>query len=336
MSSLPHPLLTQHFDNKEIAFAKIDQEIAALRESTRALLAFRNTYTVTYRLPPEVLTRILSFVRHVPRREGYYGNLKPLQWITVTHVSQHWRNVAVGSPGLWTCISSSYQKAVVEEWLQRSKDAALLIDWYGTPSLDPQFVSTSLSRIRDLTLDVTASAWNALVHHLNSPAPLLEFLRIRAGDVSPGYSSTSPIPESIFAGMTPRLQRLELIGGTFDLNSPLFTDLTSLELWNPVQKFTATNLLNTLHKLPGLTSLSLLDVLQQGAILATPNPDVVTLPFLKSLSTKGGSFNQDLDFLSHLSFPADTTLYFQSHAQTGDAVTALSHFLAVNKAIRQP
>ncbi|TFK63445.1 hypothetical protein BDN72DRAFT_963916 [Pluteus cervinus] len=326
-----HPILTQHFDSSDVAFAQIEKEIAALQEGIRALLGFRNTFTPTYRLPPEILTRVFSFVRYVPQVDESQAKKKLLRWIAVTHVSQHWRNVAIGSPSLWSCICSSYPKRIAEEWLQRSKDAALSFNWQGTPSLDPQLVSTSLFRTRDLALDLTLNGWKTLLPLLTPSAPLLESLIISFTNNPP----PSPIPENLFSGITPRLRHLELRGCNIDINSSLFMDLTSLELRKPRHKFPTTDVLNILSKLPRLVSVVLCSVLDQSADLASPNVDIVALNSLKLLYIQGESFDRDLDLLSHLSFPTNSTVYFYSNSWKGDVVTALSDFLSVHKAVRQ-
>ncbi|TFK60896.1 hypothetical protein BDN72DRAFT_850189 [Pluteus cervinus] len=96
-----HPILRQHFDTSDIAFAKIDHEVATLQESIRVLYAFRNTFTPVYRLPPEILARVFSFVQALPERAkheiGYYRGIF-VRWLNVTRVSHHWRNIAIGSP----------------------------------------------------------------------------------------------------------------------------------------------------------------------------------------------------------------------------------------------
>ncbi|TFK63451.1 hypothetical protein BDN72DRAFT_775890, partial [Pluteus cervinus] len=115
--------MTEQFDTSEAAFAKIDQGIVALRESIRTLHAFRNTFTPVYRLPPEVLARMFYFVQQVPKQERF--SRKNLKWIVVTHVSQHWRDAAIGCPTLWSHISSAYPKLVAHELLHRSKAAPL-------------------------------------------------------------------------------------------------------------------------------------------------------------------------------------------------------------------
>ncbi|TFK59293.1 hypothetical protein BDN72DRAFT_865271, partial [Pluteus cervinus] len=133
-----HPIFTQHFDTNDIALAKIDHEIAILRESIRVLHAFRNTFTPVYSLPPEILTRIFSFMEDVPsipaeRRALVRRRARPFVpfgWQIAIRVSQHWRNVALGSPSLWAHISSVYPKRITEELLKLSKAVPLTMQWH--------------------------------------------------------------------------------------------------------------------------------------------------------------------------------------------------------------
>ncbi|TFK60889.1 hypothetical protein BDN72DRAFT_965470 [Pluteus cervinus] len=332
-----HPILTQHFDSSDVAFAQIEKEIATLQEGIRALLAFRNTFTPTYRLPPEILTRVFSFVRHVPKHNEREPNLQKLvQWITVTHVSQHWRNVAVGSPSLWSFICNSYPKHITQEWLRRAKDASLSLYWHQTPLSDPELVSRSLFRTCHLSLDLASIPWNSLLPHLTSPAPLLESLAIA---ISYGHPKPSAIPDNIFSGTTPHLRRLQLQGCTIDIRcSSLFRDLTWLEIWDPVQKFDTTDVLEVLRKLPRLLFIILCGVLDNSAALVSPDFGIVALNSLGSLSIHGESFDKHLDILSHLSIPTSSTVFFHascSHRQKGDVVTALFDFLSVHQSARQ-
>ncbi|TFK60891.1 hypothetical protein BDN72DRAFT_850182 [Pluteus cervinus] len=330
-----HPILTQHFDISEVAFAKIDKELAALRESIRALHAFRNTFTPIHRLPPEVLTRVFFFVQSAQTIVPYYGNRAAisLSWVAVTRVSRHWREVAIRSPSLWSHISSNYPKCVVQEWLQRSKAAPLSVDLRHSSPEEAQLVAASLSRIRELKLELNFSCWNRLSPNLSSPAPFLESLTIIIPD---NLQPTSTISESTFAGVTPRLRNLELTGCSVDINSSLFADLTALKLRNPPQKFSATDLLTVLRKLPRLTSLVLCDVLHIGAGPVSSNVESFALSSLESVSIRGWSFLQDLDILAHLSFPAKTIVDFHSDTQLGDPASALLDFLTVHKSSRQP
>ncbi|TFK63448.1 hypothetical protein BDN72DRAFT_847614 [Pluteus cervinus] len=329
-----HPILTQHFDTNEVAFAKIDKEISTYQENIRVLNAFRNTFTPIYRLPPEVLTRIFSFTREFPKPHIYHGTAPFTPWLIVTRVSQHWRNVSFGSPGLWSYISSAFHKRVGQECLRLSKEAPLAIDlrYIAAHEVD-QLVNPSLFRIRELKLGLTSNAWNGFSPNLvSTPAPLLEHLSIFITDTS----SPVMIPDMIFAGSTPRLRHLVLSGCSFDISSPLLTDLTVLELRKPPQKISTVDILTTLQTLPCLTSLVLANVLQTGVPPVSSDLDIVSLSALESLSIVGQSFVQDLDTLSHLSFPATTTLQLHSDAGTreGQAITALSDFLSVHKTAR--
>ncbi|TFK60890.1 hypothetical protein BDN72DRAFT_850181 [Pluteus cervinus] len=324
MPSTPlHAILTQHFDTSDVAFTKIDGEIASLQENIRALLAFRNTFTLTYRLPPEVLTRI--FLQCTSWPDQY----KALRWIGITHVSQHWRNVAIGSPRLWSWISNSYPKPIAEE-------APLFLHWRGKSSLGPQFINPSLFRSQSLTFDLESAHWIEL-SVLTSPAPLLDsFCIMRDGPSHNRNAPTVTISDNLFAGITPRLRHLELSGCSFDINSFLFKGLTSLKLENPRRKFLAADLLNTLRGLPHLTSLTLSGVDLNDAVPPSPNLEVVTLSSLESLCICGKSLNQQLHILSHLYIPANSSLHFYSETKTGDAFAALFDFLSANKAARQP
>ncbi|TFK64874.1 hypothetical protein BDN72DRAFT_222629 [Pluteus cervinus] len=165
----PHPILKQHFDSSAVAFTKIDEEIAILQESIRALHAFRNTFTPVYSLPPEVLSRIFSLVRHATSWDMSDKSSTSFKWPVLTSVSQHWRNVAIGSPDLWTHLSNSYPKHVFQEWLQRSKGTPLSIDLYRISPSFAEFITASLPRIRELTFKLSATSWNGLLHSLSFP-----------------------------------------------------------------------------------------------------------------------------------------------------------------------
>ncbi|TFK64879.1 hypothetical protein BDN72DRAFT_846207 [Pluteus cervinus] len=329
---LPHPILQQQFGSSQVAFTQIDKEIAVLREGIRALHAFRNTFTPVYRLPPEILARIFSFFQHAQRHGTENSSRISLHWVVVMRVSQHWRDVAIGSPNLWSHISSSYPKRITQEWLRRSKGASLSINLRHISSLPSEFFSTSLSRIREMTLEFSSSTWRKLLPKLTSTAPLLEYLSILISDST---TEDPPITNSVFVGATPRLRHLELVGCSVDISSSLFKDLTTLYLNSPPLKLSITDLLTALHNLSSLTSLSLIHVLQSGGIRASGDIDAINLPFLKSLTISGHSFVQDLDILSHLSFPINSTLRFHSEASSGGAIPLLLDFLNVHKSSRQ-
>ncbi|TFK60897.1 hypothetical protein BDN72DRAFT_494245 [Pluteus cervinus] len=141
----------------------------------------------------------------------------------------------------------------------------------------------------------------------------------------------------MFAGITPRLRCLVLGWGcSLDINSAFFKDVTVLKIRYPSQQMATTDLLTVIRKLPLLISLTIVKVLPHDTTALSSDHDVIALPYLKSLSISGRSLVQDLDILGHLSFPASTNLFFHSDIQTIDAISALSHFLRVQKAARHP
>ncbi|TFK67957.1 hypothetical protein BDN72DRAFT_842448 [Pluteus cervinus] len=303
----PSHILAQNFDTNDLAFKKIDEKIAALQENIRSLNAFRNTFTPSYHLPPEILTYIFSLFEKDPilplRRRIRRGGISiQFTWLVATRVSQHWRNVALGSPGLWAYISNSYPKRVIEELLQRSKAAPLSVHLNHGRLQSVFFIGTSLPRIYNLKLIVDADTWNTFWSNLSSPAPLLESLSVSISDTSQPLPTIS---NSTFAGTTPSLRRLDLTGCSVDVTSSLFKELTTLRLNCPFEKISATDILTVLRGLPQLTSLALSHVFPENPTTLIPsNFNTVALPKLKSLSINGETYSQDLDFLSYLAVPA--------------------------------
>ncbi|TFK63443.1 hypothetical protein BDN72DRAFT_847610 [Pluteus cervinus] len=330
----PHPILARQFECSEIAFIGIDQEIAALYESIRALRTYRNSFTPVYRLPPEILTRIFSFVRQQSTRSCRdSARSRPPGWIVVTDVSQYWRNVAIGSPDLWSYISSSYPDRAIGRWLQRSKVAPLSVSLGHRSRVNSQLVRIALPRIRELKLEsLTRESWNTLLPDLSFPAPRLESLSISFSTALGRYLGIHTPPSTgldiIFNGRAPSLRRLELRNCSFKLIP--FTGLTALEIHDP-HHFSSVDLLIALQELSRLTSLSLSNVHFHSGVLVNP----VTLPSLKSLSIIGQSFKDDLNLLSHLSIPANSTLLFHSDIRTGIWATPLSQFLSGSMSARQ-
>ncbi|TFK60841.1 hypothetical protein BDN72DRAFT_727509, partial [Pluteus cervinus] len=93
----------------------INAEIAALKERIRALRTERNRLAPISRCPPDVLMRIFSWVQELylcgayslhSNRSWFPGGDNYLKWTIVTHVSQHWRQIALSpnSQSLWNVI----------------------------------------------------------------------------------------------------------------------------------------------------------------------------------------------------------------------------------------
>jgi F-box-like len=114
---------------------QIDARIAALEREIIALKAERNSISPIARLPPEILSRIFIAFAHLgqePRSvasSSYYSAtcVRTVQWSVLTEVSQHWRDVALGCPQLWSRIGF-HKSGWAQLMLERSKDAPLYIE----------------------------------------------------------------------------------------------------------------------------------------------------------------------------------------------------------------
>ncbi|TFK67960.1 hypothetical protein BDN72DRAFT_960636 [Pluteus cervinus] len=288
-------------------------------------------------LPPELLTEIFLHIRRLRTDHRFFRRVRDRpSWTVVTGVCRLWRNVALRSPSLWSYISSSYPSPILERWLLLSKPAPLTIDLYLYSKPVPPFLAEVVSRIRHLNVRLPGQAWQEFRSSLSDSAPLLESLSVSLSD---NYTSKEPKNlDSLFGGTTPPLRHFSVDGCEVDLTSSFFSNLTVLEMRNPKPPFSTSKLLSALRKLPLLISLQLSTTFQPANVGTALEIGTVNLPSLALLSLHGSPYTQDLDFLSHLSFPSTTTLLFASghpfHYTT--PIAAVVEFLQVYSSARLP
>ncbi|TFK65660.1 hypothetical protein BDN72DRAFT_962350 [Pluteus cervinus] len=265
-------------------------------------------------------------------------------WLQVTHVSQHWRKVALECVELW-CQIGSLPEAAIREFLVRSGGRSLsvnLIDMDG--SMRPRYYSDALLadvfaqtfRIQSLSFE-GAEHFNRVLPHLSSkPALKLATLRISGFDV--GDSVDIPDDIVLFQGNTPQLSALFLNSCRILPSSRLFAnDLTTLDVRGRYNGSTIT-WLKIIQQMPRLSHLTLIDAFtDEIQDEYTPIPqDFVAVPLLQlsQLCIRGCRFKSDLEFLAHLTFPAQTTFKFSSDTdsiipQSAAPVPPLISFLRV-------
>ncbi|TFK63488.1 hypothetical protein BDN72DRAFT_826582 [Pluteus cervinus] len=169
---------------REIAIQKLDDEIRSLTERLYHLKCQRNTYSITYTLPIEVLSEI--FLLTQADRGASMIDL----WLQVTHLSQHWRKVALECAELW-CEIGSLTEAAIQAFLARSGGRSIsvnLIDAQGSLSPQTSYYSEGLLahifgqtfRIQSLSLEGSEHFDQVLPYLTSKPAPKLETLRISA------------------------------------------------------------------------------------------------------------------------------------------------------------
>ncbi|KDQ19926.1 hypothetical protein BOTBODRAFT_169967 [Botryobasidium botryosum FD-172 SS1] len=202
-----------------------------------------NNTTLIYRLPLDVLASIFKFVVDSDACELPSAR-PPLQ---LASVSRWWREVALGTPVLWTWIGTEAGSSddLISIFLDRSKAAVLDVE-LAIDDEDSDFVTFPPREIvrKSRHRECVPRILKALVPHTSrlrsfsfknvpdfhkefftSPAPQLVALCYAVHSGTECYA-----PTNIFAGHTPRLRDLQLISTHVALTSPIYTGLTKLHL----------------------------------------------------------------------------------------------------------
>ncbi|TFK63489.1 hypothetical protein BDN72DRAFT_847572 [Pluteus cervinus] len=310
---------------KQAAIEKLDNDIRSLAERLRLLKLQRNSLSVTYTLPTEVLSKIFTITQIACRESFAYLLSHPFAetrtWLSMTHVSQHWRNVALECSELW-CEIDLLPETAVRSFLLRSKRRGLEVyvkdklssrgqSAYSEGLLADIFAQTS--RIQTLSIRGNEPFSQVLPLLTSRPAPQLKELTI----FSTGDIMRFPENVDIFQGIVPQLDSLTLYRCRHVIpESALFVNnLTTLDIEDcPITS--TTTWLKILQRMPSLSHLRLVDCFtnETEAVDATiPNDfGVISLPRLSHFSIRGFCFEEDLDFLAHTTFPSQTALDFSS------------------------
>ncbi|TFK67962.1 hypothetical protein BDN72DRAFT_898555 [Pluteus cervinus] len=319
----------------------------AARQLSEPLEALENVFQASseesdppiHHLPPELLTRVFICFRRIglndypPDRKK-----KPVPWMVILEVCRNWRDTALESPMLWSYIPRSYPGPIVERCLRLSNSAPLVVHINMCTTKNQIYLKEAISQFRSLKVSLFKTDFQELSFLRSSPAPLLESLSI---DMLGHSRNGRFVLDNICAGITPQLRNLALQGCGVNLSSSFLTNLSILDIRNPTQRISGTAFLSVLRGLPSLVSLRMCRTLQlpedQARYAQIPHTKIVELPSLRLLSFYGLYYIQDLDFLSHLSFPSTTTLLFASgypdHHRS--PIAALSDFLKVHASVRQ-
>ncbi|TFK59956.1 hypothetical protein BDN72DRAFT_850952 [Pluteus cervinus] len=303
---------------QETSIKKIDEQIQTLRDYLQKLCVARNALLPINRLPPEILLDIFAFVA-----KGWTtrGNLLNLTW-----VSHNWRDLALGSPTLWTDISEQ-NLTVVEEWLARSGSAPLSIGLFNvrrefvqraTPKLQAIFIQMHRIKtfhycradVEAFELSVAGSIWE-------EPVPLVS-LKLEGVFL-----------EGCFLPSVPDVRNLLLLKCRFswEAGTTIFLRLTSLHIAFPRSTTSVSQFLGLIQQTPSLQRLVAIDVFSSDGdqVSFTPSP-TLQFPRLHILKLGfGEAIQPSLEFLKNAlsSFTTDQTIISCSF----DATQPINHHL---------
>lgn len=339
-----------------MAVARADEKIMRLKLELSNAYAERNSLSFIFRLPTETLESIFIYCArdyHVSSEDSDFPN-----WVNVSYVCRHWRNVALNCPILWT-----YLFVTSEDWaaetLARSKQAPLKLrvkrDHWDEESRTLYFVEQVMNhveRIQELSLMLPAEHTHVVLSKLLSRAPCLQSLKISSGRLP----SSSNLPSVLvpFDGDTPNLRTLELSHCPVPWYSFKLSGLKTLLLHDVPLQFRQSmeELLVTLSCMQDLKHLYLKYALASDAAFlssAALQTQKVTLPRLSRLfivaqpptviallscvniplQTKvrlSCDFKQDSsldDYVSHFSLLAQTLSAFEDQAPSSPTIHSL-------------
>ncbi|EDR14005.1 uncharacterized protein LACBIDRAFT_305345 [Laccaria bicolor S238N-H82] len=298
----------------DVTRLRIDQDIEKLEGAIRALKSRRNSLAAISRLPPEILSKIFVYCAAT-----YELPQLTLDWAKITHVSRHWRNVAIGCPHLWTTPVFARPRWV-EEMLKRSKMALLFIDARFTYMAAPKYEAIQLamnhiSRTRELKLD-SSCAWfgKKLFSSVPRAAPMLQTLVLSTSTMysAEPFLDNYSIPPELFSDDSSQLRCLELTHCDIDWTSHLLRGLTHLKIHNtaPGTRPSTLLFLDVLEQLPTLTVLDLKDALPHVSADGSSTVSYkrkIELRSLTNLHLSGSNYDCS-DALRHLSVSSIATL----------------------------
>jgi hypothetical protein len=262
-------------------------------------------------LPPEILGAIVLEARQ-KRRVRYRIPLE----VVVSHVCQHWREVVIGTPLLWTHIDvySDDSMKWVPSYLERSKPCLLdvRIDTYDDEKrLASKIPCTPIIRLlADSHFERVQyffwlmrgepAQWS---HYLEDiAAPVLERFRVVSTQHIRPWSRSNP-SHTIFAGGAPRLSLVDLLVAAPSL--PPLQNVTTLMLTqNMHQDPLQIKLIEIMRSAPNLAHLSI------GSLAI---PEGLGVPFISN-SLRSLKFNCDpaaiiIPFLRDLDAPQLESLW---------------------------
>lgn len=234
--------------------------------------------------------------------------------ISYSQTCHDWRTVAISIKTLWSGLVDfeANSEAWNRELLKRSYPSPIVVGTMAYAFRSCRVISAELAhleRMRIYRVGFEPKAWDILLEGLQQPAPHLEYLNI-SHCVGHNDLHSFVLPSTLFAGVAPRLKRLEMTQCLVDFKAPILRSLMTLsvENLNPSMALTPSEWLDHLKRLPSLTTLRLINSMRPPSSHSTSSTPVVTqLPHLSALHVDA-SLPELSVFLEGLKFPVSCGL----------------------------
>ncbi|TEB30572.1 hypothetical protein FA13DRAFT_520997 [Coprinellus micaceus] len=237
----------------------MDSELRSLKRSYNTL-CFPNQF------PIEILSRIFIFCAAQATQQFDSDDGRSFSWVKVAHVCNHWREVALHCPELWSHLLFSNAE-LAETMLLRSKNAPLSFNLENCGHWLMDVLNTIVSQSHRLrSVEIFGDISSTILTDLTSPTPLLEKLVLEDSC----SREIGRIPDNFLGASAPLLKCLKIE----DLAIPTyaflsqFPSLTDLEISETIPSDRETplrmeGLLEMLQQLPSLESLTLSNCVPQ-------------------------------------------------------------------------
>jgi len=293
------------------ALATVDQDIDAAKRLILSILTRRNTLVPISVLPAEIFSRIFNFV-------ALFNRSFLQDWIHVTHVCRHWRQIALDDSTLWTHFSSyPRNKDWIAERLSRARNAPLVIKvdgWLGKDTLS--LFIPHISHTRELHLHSLSSFHPEIVQKIRiQKAPVLESLELGMSDNFP-LDSEHAVGHLFFKGPLPKLRILRVLYFVFPWSLFPRGQLTQLQVTligevsavasKDSQHDDLNQLIDLLIDCPALEVLTLENCLP-AMLSESSGGQTIHFPRLSRLSLRGSS-SRVTNLLKMLKLSSATTL----------------------------
>ncbi|KAG8895476.1 hypothetical protein FRC00_007426 [Tulasnella sp. 408] len=226
-------------------------------------------------------------------------------------VSRMWKNAIESTPSLWNVVSSALPLQVNSTAIQRSSCSPLdvYITKRGVRSNQRQTSELLALATREIRRWSTAVLWfpspDVCSFHLASPAPQLRALRVTSGSWN---RSSRPI--TLFGGIAPKLETLEVDRLPVDWTSPFICGLRVLDIFSLRQEeLSAQQVLDLLASAPLLERLGIHNSTLDHHFQSSHIPlTILQLPNLKIIIFQGINTEATVVILSSIRAPNCTAL----------------------------